>query len=165
MRGETVVFNQGENRMQERFSERAQKVMAYANLEVNRLGNDHLGTEHLLLGLVREGKGNGAMILQALGVELAELAHEVERLTPKNAMAQTSKRPVAGETRMLIELAGKEAERLGDQTIGTEHLLLGMVMLPECPACKPLKDRGVTEATVAAEIQKRRGEGGGGGRE
>src|SRR5581483_5484986 len=100
--------------MLDRFSDRAQKVMAYANLEANRFGNDHLQSEHLLLGLIREGKGAGAEILRSLDIDLAELAHELERVTPKHPPTHMSKRPLALEAKSVLDAASKEAERLAD---------------------------------------------------
>src|SRR5271170_7732017 len=106
--------------MSERFNDRAQKVMAYANVECHRLGNEQLGTEHLLLGLVREGKSTGAAILKALNIDLVAVALEMERTTPKGNPAQTSKRPPTADTKAVLDAAEKEADALGDASIGTE---------------------------------------------
>jgi ATP-dependent Clp protease ATP-binding subunit ClpC len=151
--------------MLERLSERAQKVMAYANLEANRMGNDQLGTEHLLLGLVREGKGTAAGILKGLGVNLEEVAAEIERLTPKFAARQTSKRPPSAEMKTVLEVAEAEADRWKDPTVGTEHLLLALVRTSQCPAVKTLREHGVTEDVLLDELDKRRRGGGSGGLE
>ncbi len=151
--------------MLERLSERAQKVMSYANLEANRMGSDQIGTEHLLLGLVREGKGTGAAILKTLRVELDEVADEIERRTPKYAARQTSKRQPAMETKAVLEAASAEADRLGDPAVGTEHLLVALVRTSQCSAAKTLQEQGVTGVAVSQESGKRREDGSGGGRE
>src|SRR5271170_4033785 len=151
--------------MSERFNDRAQKVMAYANVECHRLGNEQLGTAHLLLGLVREGKSTGAAILEALNVDLAAVALEMERTTPKGAPGQTSKRPQASDTKTVLDAAEKEADGLGDASIGTEHLLLALMIVPDCVACQKLKEMGVTAEAVKREIMRRRQEGAAGGRD
>ncbi|MGN6368784.1 MAG: Clp protease N-terminal domain-containing protein [Phycisphaerae bacterium] len=151
--------------MLERLSERAQKVMAYANLEANRMGNDQLGTEHLLLGLVREGKGTGAGILKGLGVDLEGVANEVERVTPKCPARQMSKRTHTLEMRAVLEAAAEEADRWGDPTVGTEHLLLALVRTSTCAAAKTLEAHGVGEEALLEELDKRRRGGGSGGLE
>ena len=143
----------------------AQKVMSAANLEANRMGSDQIGTEHLLLGLVREGKGTAAAILKALRVDLDEVANEIERRTPKYAARQTSKRAPALETKAVLEAASTEADRLGPPAAGTEHLLVALMRISQCSAAKTLQEHGVTDGAVSQEIDKRRQDGSGGGRE
>ena len=151
--------------MLERLSERAQKVMAYANLEANRMGNDQLGTEHLLLGLLREGKGTAACILKTLGVDLEEVASELERNTPKHAARQTSKRPPALEAKAVLEAATADADRWGDPTVGTEHLLVALIQSSTCRGPKIFPAPGFGVLAFPHGVRTRRGYGGGGGRE
>jgi hypothetical protein len=111
----------------DKFTERARKVLTYAQEEATRFNHNYIGTEHLLLGLVREGEGVAAKVLSNLGVELDRVRSAVEFIIGRGD------RPVVGEVgltpraKRVIELAVDEARRLGHHYIGTEHLLLGLV--------------------------------------
>ena len=111
----------------DRFTDRARKVLTLAQDEAQRFNHNYIGTEHLLLGLVREGEGVAAKVLENLSVELAKVRQAVEFIIGRG------ERPVLGEigltprAKKVIELAIDEARRLGHNYIGTEHLLLGLV--------------------------------------
>ena len=111
----------------DKFTERARKVLTLAQDEAQRFNHNYIGTEHLLLGLVREGDGVAARVLENLGVELNKVRTAVEFIIGRGD------RPVVGEigltprAKRVIELAVDEARRLGHNYIGTEHLLLGLV--------------------------------------
>ena len=111
----------------DKFTDRARKVLTLAQDEAQRFNHNYIGTEHLLLGLVREGEGVAARVLENMNVELAKVRTAVEFIIGRGD------RPVVGEVgltpraKRVIELAIDEARRLGHNYIGTEHLLLGLV--------------------------------------
>ncbi|HTE65741.1 MAG TPA: Clp protease N-terminal domain-containing protein, partial [Candidatus Binatia bacterium] len=109
----------------DKFTDRARKVLTLAQDEAQRFNHNYIGTEHLLLGLVREGEGVAARVLENMNVELSKVRTAVEFIIGRGD------RPVVGEVgltpraKRVIELAIDEARRLGHNYIGTEHLLLG----------------------------------------
>ncbi len=111
----------------DKFTDRARKVLTLAQDEAQRFNHNYIGTEHLLLGLVREGEGVAARVLENMNVELSKVRTAVEFIIGRGD------RPVVGEVgltpraKRVIELAIDEARRLGHNYIGTEHLLLGLV--------------------------------------
>ncbi len=126
-----------------RFTERAQKVLVLAQDEAKRFGHSFVGTEHILLGLVREGEGIAAKVLLSLGVELDSVRSEVEKLIGKG-----DQRPVAQgvnytpRAKKVIELAIEEGQNLGHNYVGTEHLLLGLIREGEGIAAQVLNNMG-----------------------
>ncbi len=129
--------------MFERFTERARKVVMLAREEASRLQNGHLGTEHLLLALIREGRGVAVAVLQRLGVPLLELRVEIERRVNRGSRKLiASEIPFTPRARKVLELSIEEANLLGHNYIGTEHLLLGV-----------LKERDGLAATVLDELR------------
>ena len=126
----------------DKFTERARKVLTLAQEEAQRFNHNYIGTEHLLLGLVREGEGVAAHVLENLGVELNKVRSAVEFIIGRGD------RPVIGEigltprAKKVIELAVDEARRLNHHYIGTEHLLLGLVREGEGIAAGVLESPG-----------------------
>ena len=126
----------------DKFTDRARKVLTLAQDEAQRFNHNYIGTEHLLLGLVREGEGVAARVLENMNVELAKVRTAVEFIIGRGD------RPVVGEVgltpraKRVIELAIDEARRLGHNYIGTEHLLLGLVREGEGIAAGVLESPG-----------------------
>ncbi|WP_062310474.1 ATP-dependent Clp protease ATP-binding subunit [Alicyclobacillus sendaiensis] len=128
--------------MYARFTERAQKVLALAQEEASRLNHPGVGTEHILLGLIREGEGIAAKALQMLGVQADKVQQEIERMvgrgqTPVTAMTYTPR------AKKVIELSIDEARKLGHSYVGTEHLLLGLIREGEGVAARVLANMNV----------------------
>ncbi|MGP4109038.1 ATP-dependent protease ATP-binding subunit ClpC [Virgibacillus sp. L01] len=126
-----------------RFTERAQKVLALSQEEAVRLGHNNIGTEHVLLGLVREGEGIAAKALQSLGLEVPKIQEEVEKLigVGKQPMQTIHYTPRA---KKVVELSQDEARKLGHSYVGTEHILLGLIREGEGVAARVLNNLGVS---------------------
>ncbi len=135
-----------------KFTDRARKVLTYAQDEAQRFDHNYIGTEHLLLGLIREGDGTAAQVLENMGVELAKVRTAVDFIIGRGDQ------PVAGEVgltpraKRVIELAIDEAHGLGHNYIGTEHLLLGLVREGEGIAAGVLESLGVNLDRVRHEV-------------
>ena len=126
-----------------RFTERAQKVLALAQEEAIRLGHNNIGTEHILLGLVREGEGIAAKALYALGLGSDKIQKEVENLIGRGSeIAQTIH--YTPRAKKVIELSMDEARKLGHSYVGTEHVLLGLIREGEGVAARVLSNLGVS---------------------
>jgi ATP-dependent Clp protease ATP-binding subunit ClpC len=139
--------------MYERFTDRARRVMQLANQEAQRFNQQYLGTEHVLLGLAKEGSGVAANVLKAQGIDLRALRVEVERLTPTVPDTVTmGKLPHSPRAKRVVELAMEEARALGHNYVGTEHLLLGLVRLSESGAGQALANLGMTPERVRAGV-------------
>src|SRR3989338_7950703 len=111
-----------------RFTERARKVLVLAKEEARRFNHDYIGTEHILLGLIREGEGVACAVLQNLGVDLERLRIEIEKLVSAGSTAQVlGDIPFTPRAKKALELAADEARALGHNYIGTEHILLGLL--------------------------------------
>src|SRR6478752_7419703 len=111
----------------EKFTERARKVLTLAQEEAQRFNHNYIGTEHLLLGLVREGDGVAAKVLNNLGVELSKVRSAVEFIIGRGEKSVAGEIGLTPRAKKVIELAVEEARRLNHSYIGTEHLLLGLV--------------------------------------
>ncbi len=125
--------------MFERFTDRARRAITLANQEAQRLGHDHIGTEHLLLGMVKEGSGLAAVVLREFKVDLVMVRKEVEQLghgpgkdPPPMKLQQTER------CQRVLNYAIEEASSLGHNYVGTEHLLLGLLREPEGTAARAL---------------------------
>jgi ATP-dependent Clp protease ATP-binding subunit ClpC len=126
-----------------RFTERAQKVLALAQEEAIRLGHNNIGTEHILLGLIREGEGIAAKALNALGLGSDKIQKEVENLIGKGQdTSQTVQ--YTPRAKKVIELSMDEARKLGHSYVGTEHILLGLIREGEGVAARVLNNLGVS---------------------
>lgn len=126
-----------------RFTERAQKVLALAQEEALRLGHNNIGTEHILLGIVREGEGIAAKALSALGLSTEKIQKEVEALIGRGQeLTQTIH--YTPRAKKVIELSMDEARKLGHSYVGTEHILLGLIREGEGVAARVLNNLGVS---------------------
>lgn len=126
-----------------RFTERAQKVLALAQEEAVRLGHNNIGTEHILLGLVREGEGIAAKALIALGLDLEKIQNEVENLIGRGQDKPTNI-AYTPRAKKVIELSMDEARKLGHTYVGTEHILLGLIREGEGVAARVLNNLGIS---------------------
>lgn len=126
-----------------RFTERAQKVLALAQEEAVRLGHNNIGTEHILLGLIREGEGIAAKGLAALDLEVEKIQEEVEQLIGKGEQT-TQTIHYTPRAKKVIELSMDEARKLGHSYVGTEHILLGLIREGEGVAARVLNNLGVS---------------------
>ena len=127
----------------DRFTKRSRRVLTLAQEEAVRLNHNYIGTEHLLLGLVREENGVAVKVLRELGVEPDQVIRAVERTVGRGERAPFAKPSLAPRTKRVIELAVDEARLMGNHYIGTEHLLLGLVREGEGIAVNVLRGLGV----------------------
>lgn len=128
----------------DKFTERARKVLSLAQEEAQRFQHNYIGTEHLLLGLVREGEGVAAKVLNNLGVELYQVRNAVEFIIGRGDRMVLGEIGLTPRAKKVIELAVDEARRLNHHYIGTEHLLLGLVREGEGIAAGVLESLGLT---------------------
>ena len=141
--------------MFDRFTERARKVVILAKEEARRFNHDYMGTEHILLGLIKEGEGVAAAVLQNLGLSLDTIRLEVEKLVqPGPATMVSGDVPFTPKAKKAIELAMDEARKLGHNYIGTEHLLLGLIREGEGVASHVLLNQGLDLSRVRTEVMK-----------
>ena len=136
-----------------RFTERARKVIVLAKEEARRFNHDYIGTEHLLLGLIREGEGVAAAVLQKIGLGLEVLRLEIEKLVQPGPSTQIlGDIPFTPRSKKSLELAAEEARALGHNYIGTEHLLLGLIREGEGVASQVLLNAGLDLNRLRSEI-------------
>jgi ATP-dependent Clp protease ATP-binding subunit ClpA len=129
--------------MYERFTDRARKVMQLANQEAQRLNHDCVDTEHVLLGLMKEGFGSAARILRTLDMDLRQCRLALEKLVgPGSPTAKPGKLPQAASVTRLVYFAVEEARNLSHDRVDTEHLLLGLLRETDGVAAKLLVDLG-----------------------
>ncbi len=139
--------------MFERFTDRARKVMALANQEAQRFNHEYIGTEHILLGLVKEGSGVGANVLKNLDVDLRKVRLEVEKLVKSGPdMVTMGKLPQTPRAKKVIEYAIEEARSLNHNYVGTEHLLLGLLRENDGVAAQVLMNLGLKLEDVREEV-------------
>ncbi|MDX1945766.1 MAG: ATP-dependent Clp protease ATP-binding subunit [Pirellulaceae bacterium] len=159
--------------MYERFTDRARKVMQLANQEAQRFNHEYIGTEHILLGLVKEGSGVAANVLKNLDVDLRKIRLEVEKLVQSGPeMVTMGKLPQTPRAKKVIEYSMEEARNLNHNYVGTEHILLGLLREQEGVAAQVLMNLGLKLEEVREEVLNLLGhglegseEGGRGGRE
>jgi ATP-dependent Clp protease ATP-binding subunit ClpC len=113
--------------MFERFTERARRVVVLAQEEARMLNHNYIGTEHILLGLAREGEGVAARALESLGVSLEAVRQQVEEIIGRGQEAPSGHIPFTPRAKKVLELSLREAQQLGHNYIGTEHILLGLI--------------------------------------
>ena len=135
------------------FTERVRKVLAMAREEAARLHHEYVGTEHILLGLIREGEGVAAAVLQNLNVDLDEVQQKIEETVKKGKAAQATgpDLPYTSRAKKVLELAMGEARELNHSYVGTEHLLLGLLREEKGIAATVLTDAGVNLDAARAE--------------
>jgi len=139
--------------MFERFTDRARKVMALANQEAQRFNHEYIGTEHILLGLVKEGSGVGANVLKNLDVDLRKVRMEVEKLVKSGPdMVTMGKLPQTPRAKKVIEYAIEEARNLNHNYVGTEHLLLGLLREHDGVAAQVLMNLNLKLEEVREEV-------------
>ena len=155
--------------MYERFTDRARKVMQLANQEAQRFNHEYVGTEHVLLGLVKEGSGVAANVLKNLDVDLRKIRVEVEKIVQSGPdMVTMGKLPQTPRAKKVIEYAIEEARNLNHNYVGTEHLLLGLLREQEGVAAQVLMNLNLKLEEVREEVLNLLGHGmdaGGGGGE
>jgi ATP-dependent Clp protease ATP-binding subunit ClpC len=133
------------------FTERVRKVLAMAREEASRLHHEYVGTEHILLGLIREGEGVAATVLQNLSVDLEEIQQKIEETVKKGKAPQASDLPYTSRAKKVLELAMAEARDLNHSYVGTEHLLLGLLREEKGIAAQVLADAGINLDAARAE--------------
>jgi ATP-dependent Clp protease ATP-binding subunit ClpA len=139
-------------RVFERFTERAREVVVLAQDEARRLRHNYIGTEHLLLGLLREEEGIAARVLESLDVEVNEVRAQVARVVGQGDEATTGQIPFTPRAKKVLELSLREALSLNHSYIGTEHVLLGLVRENEGVAARILLDLGVDAEMVRKTV-------------
>jgi ATP-dependent Clp protease ATP-binding subunit ClpC len=149
------VAKEVSNPMHDKFTERVRKVIFLAREEASRLQHDSIGTEHLLLGLLREGEGIAATVLTNLGLDLDAIRQGVENMVISTGGTLTiGEIPFTSNAKRVLELAVDEARQMGHNYVGTEHLLLGLIREGEGVAAKVLVDMGVDRKKVREETLK-----------
>ncbi len=141
--------------MYERFTDRARKVMQLANQEAQRFNHEYIGTEHILLGLVKEGSGVAANVLKNLDVDLRKIRLEVERIVQPGAggdQVVMGRLPHTPRAKKVIEYSIEEARNLNHNYVGTEHLLLGLLREQEGVAAQVLMNLGLKLEDVREEV-------------
>jgi len=137
----------------ERFTQRARRVLSLAHQEAERMRQNYIGTEHLLLGLIREDGGVAGRVLRELGLEAERVQEIVERLTGTGS-SPGGKLDLSPGTQQVLEYAIDEARRLGHHYIGTEHLLLGLVRYGEGVANDVLRKLGITPEQIRRQTRR-----------
>src|SRR6202158_3037440 len=139
--------------MYERFTDRARKVMQLANQEAQRFNHEYIGTEHILLGLGKEGSGVAANVLKNLDIDLRKIRLEVEKIVQAGPdMVTMGKLPQTPKAKKVIEYSIEEARGLNHNYVGTEHLLLGLIREEEGAAAQVLMSLGLKLEDVRAEV-------------
>ena len=141
--------------MYERFTDRARKVMQLANQEAQRFNHEYIGTEHILLGLVKEGSGVAANVLKELDIDLRKIRLEVEKLVqagPGSEMVTMGRLPQTPRAKKVIEYSMEEARNLNHNYVGTEHLLLGLLREQEGVAAQVLMNLGLRLEDVREKV-------------
>ena len=146
--------------MYERFTDRARKVMQLANQEAQRFNHEYIGTEHVLLGLIKEGSGVAANVLKNLEVDLRKIRQEVEKLVQSGPdMVTMGKLPQTPRAKKVIEYSMEEARNLNHNYVGTEHILLGLLREQEGVAAQVLMNLGLKLEEVREEVLNLLGHG------
>jgi ATP-dependent Clp protease ATP-binding subunit ClpC len=138
----------------DRFTKRAQQALLFAQEEAHSLNHSYIGTEHLLLGLMREEKGIAGQVLRELGLDVRELKLVVERSVGHGRRSLGGQLTLSPRTKRVIELAVDEARRMGHDYIGTEHLLLGLIREQGGVAVEILRSLGVSPEQIRRHTQK-----------
>src|SRR5438094_1331282 len=149
----TVMPHQGYRGPFDRFNDRAKRVLALAQDEAIRFNHNYIGVEHLLLGLVREGEGVAARVLDSLGIDLSKARSSVEVMIGRGKETTSpSEITLSPRTKKVIELAVDESRKLGHSHVGTEHLLLGIVREGQSVGAGVLESMGVNLEQVRHQV-------------
>ena len=138
--------------MFERFTDRARRAIVLAQEEARLLNHNYLGTEHLLLGLIHQGDGVAAKTLESLGISLADARTQVEETIGRGGQAPSDHIPFTPRAKKVLELSLREAQQLGHNYIGTEHMLLGLVREADGVAALVLRNLGADLARVRQQV-------------
>jgi ATP-dependent Clp protease ATP-binding subunit ClpC len=138
----------------ERFTQRARRVLSLAQEEAERMQHSHIGTEHLLLGLMREEGGVAGRVLRELGLRTSQVEQIVERLTSANKRAGVTRMDLSPATKKVLELAVDEARRMGHHYIGTEHLLLGLARSTEGVAVDVFRELNISPDEIRRQTRR-----------
>jgi len=139
--------------MFERYTERARRVIFFARYEASQLGSNSIETEHLLLGLIREGKGLTSRLFSKSHLSMEQVRKDIEGRAPYRDKVSTSVDiPLSAESKRVLSFASEEAERMLHNYIGTEHILLGLMREEKCVASQLLADKGMRLSSVREDI-------------
>jgi ATP-dependent Clp protease ATP-binding subunit ClpC len=139
----------------ERFTEHARQVVVLAQEEARTLKHDHVGAEHILLGLLREGEGLAAQALESFGITLERVRGEVVRIVGVGADGSSGQMSFTPEAKHVLEVALQEVRALGHHYIGTEHVLLALLTLREGVSARILLDCHVRPEQIRSEVTRR----------
>lgn len=141
--------------MFDKFTDRARKVIALARQEAERLSNDYIGTEHVLMGLIKEGSGVASNILENLNIDPDKVLFEIEKIIqPGTNMVTMGQLPFTPRTKKMLEYSLEEMRNLGHNYIGTEHLLLGLIRENDSEAAQVMISMGIELDMVRKEVLK-----------
>jgi ATP-dependent Clp protease ATP-binding subunit ClpC len=138
--------------MFEKFTERARQVIVLAQEEARMLNHNHIGTEHLLLGLIHEGQGVAARALESLGISLEDVRQNVEEIIGRGQETPSGHIPFTPRAKKVLELSLRESQHLGHDYIGTEHILLGLIREGEGVAAQVLVKLGADLNRVRQQV-------------
>ena len=139
--------------MFERFTDRARRVVVLAQEEARMLNHNYIGTEHVLLGLIHEGEGVAAKALESLGISLEAVRSQVEEIIGQGQAAPTGHIPFTPRAKKVLEMSLREALQLGDNFIGSEHVLLGLLREGQGVGAQVLAERGVTLTALRDRLE------------
>lgn len=141
--------------MYERFTERSRRILALANQAAGHWNHEYIGTEHILVGIMKEDTGLGAHVLKHFGMDLNKLMKAMEAIIKVGPeMVIIGKLPQTPRTKRTIELAVKNAREMNHSYVGTEHILLGLLEAADYAAADVLSDFGITKEKVLAEVKR-----------
>lgn len=138
----------------DKFTKRARRVLTFAQEEAQRLSHNYIGTEHILLGLIREEEGLAAKVLKEMGVDQTRVRQVIKEIVGEGQAASGARLSLTPRTKRVIELAVDEARRMGHHYIGTEHLLLGLIREGDGIAVNVLKSMGVSPDKIRTNLSK-----------
>jgi ATP-dependent Clp protease ATP-binding subunit ClpC len=147
--------DEGEGRQQsvfQRFTDRARRVVVLAQEEARMLNHDYIGTEHILLGLIREGHGVAAKALESLGISPDAVRQQVEEIIGRGQQAPSGHIPFTPRAKKVLELSLTESVQLGHNYIGTEHILLGLIREGDGVAARVLSGLGADLDGVREQV-------------
>jgi ATP-dependent Clp protease ATP-binding subunit ClpA len=150
--GGQVLSSARRRTMLERFTDRARRVVKLAEEEARRLNHNYIGTEHILLGLIREGEGVAAKALESLGISLDAVRQQVEEIIGRGQQAPFDVIPFTPRSKKVLELSLRESQQLGHNYIGTEHILLGLIREGDGVAAQVLVKLGAALNRVRQQV-------------